>query len=120
MIENFIESGDLFKHRVSKSRFIAALDSIENRFNHRFTKHNLLERDEDTHLNRSLGLSANNTMYKDLLDPLLRMMMNNGISHSQFRRVLLTYDKGGTGYVTKTSFSEIFTSLGIPMSGSDL
>ena len=71
-------------------------------------------------MNRSLGLSANNTMYKDLLDPLLRMMLNNGISHSQFRRVLLTYDRAGTGYVTKGSFSEIFTSLGIPMSGNDL
>lgn len=42
MLENFIESGDLFKQRVNKPRFIAALDSIENRFQQRFTRHNLL------------------------------------------------------------------------------
>ena len=45
MIENFIESADLFKQRVTRGRFIAALDSIENKFSQRFTKHNLFERD---------------------------------------------------------------------------
>ncbi len=75
-----------------------------------------MERDLDSQMNRSLGLSANSTLYRDLLDPLIRMMMGNSINHANFRRVLLSHDRAGTGYVTKTAFSEILGTLGIAMS----
>ena len=42
MLEEIVENGDLFLERVTRGRFVAALENIENRFPHRFS--NALER----------------------------------------------------------------------------